>query len=144
MELPHRLFTGVVVPPAVAREIAPTLPGPPPWIVVRRLSQPLHPEVARAALDPGESEALSLALELGAAGIVLDDLRARRRALGLGIHVVGTLGILLLAKRRGLIPSVRPDIAALAAARFYFAEEIAATILAAAGESDQLDPSDVA
>ncbi len=81
LELPHRLFTRVVVPPAVAREIAPTLPDPPPWIVVRPLSRPLHPTIARAALDPGESEALSLALELGAAGIVLDDLRARRELL---------------------------------------------------------------
>lgn len=49
-----------------------------------------------------------MALELKADAVILDDRPARRLALGLGLPVVGTVGILLRAKQTGLIPSVRP------------------------------------
>lgn len=40
--------------------------------------------------------------------VVLDDLAARRCAGANGLDVIGTLGIILLAKRRGIIPAIRP------------------------------------
>lgn len=57
----------------------------------------------------------------------------------LGLHVVGTLGVLLLAKRRGPIPAVRPEIEALDAVRFRFGPEIADSVLADAGEASETD-----
>jgi predicted nucleic acid-binding protein len=50
------------VPPAVAREVELSLPAS---VRERKLSRPIPAAVLRAALDPGESEAISLALELG-------------------------------------------------------------------------------
>lgn len=56
---------------------------------------------------------LSLALEETDAAVVLDDLAARKFAITFQIPLLGTLGILLRAKRAGLIGSLRPDLQAL-------------------------------
>jgi predicted nucleic acid-binding protein len=131
----HDLVDSVLIPPAVALEVVPTLPHRPPWIVRRALSLPIPPQILRAGLDPGETDALSLAVELQAADIALDDLRARRLALAMGVPVIGTLGLLLRAKRRGLLHSVLPEITALIAVGFYAAPTVIRSILVAAGEN---------
>lgn len=59
-------------------------------------------------LDRGESEAMALALELGADLLLLDEREARRAAKRLGLTFVGVLGVLLGAKAKGLIPAIRP------------------------------------
>ncbi len=73
LQLLQTLFTSLAVPPSVAREIAPSVP-PTPWIVERGLTQPIAPLVLRSNLGVGESEALSLALELRAERLVAADL----------------------------------------------------------------------
>ena len=52
------------------------------------------------AVDPGEREAIALALATGAT-VVLDDRRGRRRARSLGVPLTGTLGVLLALHRAG-------------------------------------------
>ncbi len=59
------IFTAVIVPPAVAREIQPRVPSV-PWILERPLEQAIAPLVLRASLEAGESEASSLAIEVHA------------------------------------------------------------------------------
>lgn len=58
-------------------------------------------------LGPGESATLTLAQAHGLEAII-DDLAGRKCAVSLGIPVRGTLGIVLAAKQRGLIPQARP------------------------------------
>lgn len=58
-------------------------------------------------LDQGEAEAIALAAETPRALLLLDERRARLAARKLRLSMTGTLGILLEAKRRALIPSVR-------------------------------------
>jgi len=53
------------------------------------------------ALDPGEAEVIALALELETKDVVLDDLDARRFARRSGLLPIGTLGLILAAKRAG-------------------------------------------
>ncbi len=64
----------------------------------------------------------------------LDDARARSFAEGLGLRVVGTIGILLLAKRRRLIPAVQPLLDAAWACGFYLDAELYSVALQLAGE----------
>jgi hypothetical protein len=132
----QKLFTDIVVPPAVQREVAPSLPQLPVWIETRPLRQSVHPRVVQASLDPGESEAISLALELRADRIILDDLRARHLAKTLSLAVVGTAGVIFAAKQRGLISAVRPPLDALRAAGFRLRKEVYEEVLKAAGEGD--------
>lgn len=61
----------------------------------------------RADLDHGESEAIVACKELRADVLLVDDAEARRMARNFGIAVLGTGGILVLAKRKGLLASVR-------------------------------------
>jgi predicted nucleic acid-binding protein len=64
LALLQRTFGEIHVPPAVARELSPGVPDLPSWIVVRGLAQPIASEILRASLGAGESEAMSLALEV--------------------------------------------------------------------------------
>ena len=58
---------------------------------------------ALGQLHQGELEPIVLAQELSADFVVLDDLLARRKAQRLEINVIGTVGLLLLIEKRGLL-----------------------------------------
>lgn len=72
-----------------------------------------HFRALRRDLDPGESESIALALELGADLILLDEHDGRRLAQQQGLKPMGVVGVLLLAKQRGLLPPIRPELDAL-------------------------------
>ena len=131
----ERLYEEVVIPFAVQSEVAPSMPKPPPWVHTQTLQRPLDSRVAHAALDAGETESISLALETRAQWVILDDLQARRLAKDLGLAVVGTAGVLFAAKQRGFIAAVRPPLDALRAAGFRLRKDVYEEILKAAGES---------
>lgn len=103
------LFQAVVIPPAVASELS--HPGTPEIVRVWIDSAPLWlavraPERLNPALtfdDPGEREAISLALELKADFLLADDRKARRAAQALGLSVTGAIGVLELASARRLL-----------------------------------------
>lgn len=78
----------------------------------------------REELDAGEAEAIALATELPDCEVVLDDLRARRKAMRLGLSVIGVVGLLVQAKRRGLVEARRPLLDALRARGFYVSDAL--------------------
>lgn len=106
----------------------------PDWIEGRALAQPLASQIVAARLGAGEREAIALALEMGAAELVLDDLAARRLAQSLQLVVIGSAGLLLRAKEHGLIQRVRPLMQAMQDVDFHISERVFAGILSAAGE----------
>src|SRR5919197_4622831 len=69
-------------------------------------------------LDRGEAAAIALAVEVPHAVVLLDDRKARITAQGLHLPVMGTIGLLLRAKRLGLLTEVRPVMDELAKAGF--------------------------
>jgi predicted nucleic acid-binding protein len=131
LSLLERLFGEILAPPAVTREVELSLPG---FIRERKLSQPIPEVVLRASLDPGESEAVSLALELAADRVILDERAARRLARDLGLPIIGVLGILLASKQKGLIPVVRPTLDALVKSRFRITPDLYEWLLTETGE----------
>jgi predicted nucleic acid-binding protein len=132
LELLQRLFDIVIAPPAVAREIGPSLGALPPWISERH---PVSIPALALALDPGEREAIALAVQLSADVIVLDDLAARRAARQLGLNVTGSAGLLVQAHRRGLIDAVQPHLDAMVANGLFVGRQLYREILEAAGEA---------
>jgi predicted nucleic acid-binding protein len=94
----------------------------------------IHPSVAAWDLGPGESSVLSMALADPGSWAVLDDGRARRCARGLRIPVIGTLGLILLAKGLGRIPLARPVIDRLKVSGMYLSDEVIDQVLKRAGE----------
>jgi hypothetical protein len=111
----HELYGSVLVPATVQAELLrPTKTCPAiditglPGIEIRR------PVSAPAALgipldlDPGETEAIALAIELHANLLLMDERKGTEAARKLGLTTIGVLGMLLDAKHRGLIPAYYP------------------------------------
>jgi uncharacterized protein len=85
------------------------------------------------ALGQGEVSAIALAMELGCP--VLMDERLGRRVAGLhGVRVIGSAAILIAAKERGLIPTVKPVLADWRAAGYFLSEALLRAVLQRAGE----------
>ncbi len=104
------LFRRVLIPPAVAEELQrPRTPAPvrawmgspPAWLEVRTPCQPLV--ITALPLGAGEREAISLAQDLRAELLLMDDLEGREEAEHHGFAVMGTLRVLELAAERGLL-----------------------------------------
>ncbi|GCL36173.1 hypothetical protein SR1949_12750 [Sphaerospermopsis reniformis] len=62
----------------------------------------------KTEIDPGEAEAIALAMEIKADRIIIDDYKGRVVASRLGLKVTGILGVLLIVKHRGLINNIKP------------------------------------
>lgn len=74
---------------------------PPPWLTIKASTGKLDNELFD--IDPGEREAILLAEELAADGILIDDRAGRELAERRGLTVIGTLGILEIAAEDGLL-----------------------------------------
>ena len=85
-------------------------------------------------LGRGELEAMALFRKLRADLLLLDDRRARRVANLNEIPIIGSLGVLLFAKRQGVIPSVKPLINTLEASGIHIGKPLIQKILLLAGE----------
>lgn len=94
----------------------------------------IHPTVAAWDLGLGEREVLSWAAASPGARVILDDSAARACAGALGVRVRGTLGVLLGAKKAGLVPAVAPLIEALRATGLFLSGSLVRRVLAAADE----------
>ncbi len=133
----------VLIPPAVITEIAigrgmgVNLPDVQvlDWIQIQRpISTDALPLVTN--LGPGETQVLMLALEIPAAIAVLDDALAREMAEVLDLPLTGTLGLLLDAKRAGLVSQIKPLLDRLQVLGFRLAEHTRIAVLRLAGELD--------
>ncbi len=133
LELLHGLFERVVVPPAVEREVWPSLGELPLWAERRSVLPPLG---FADHLHSGEREAIALAVQLAADLVLMDDLQGRHVATALGLTVVGSLGLLVRAKRVMLIREVRPLMDAMIASGLYASNAVYRQILTIAGESE--------
>ena len=138
--LPVDLGIEGAIPEAVAAEVRAGddadpakvwLLGAAPFPVV---SAPVAPVVAAWGLGDGESAAISYALDRPGVEAVLDERAARACAQTLGVRPRGTLGVLVLAKREGVIAEVRPAIGALLQAGYHLGSDLVAVVLADAGE----------
>jgi uncharacterized protein len=112
LDLMQLLFDTVIIPVSVRDEImgaaAKITVNLPSFIRVEPVAAELPVRFLKLNLHAGESEAISLALERDIQGIILDDKQAREIAAELGLKVIGTLGLLILARRKGFLSEVRP------------------------------------
>lgn len=138
-QLIPQLFTEILVPSGVFEEIIakddtasrllPTIT----WIQTVEVNT-IEPEVAAWDLGKGESQVLSLALQNSDFAAIIDDRAARRCSQALGITTIGTGGLLILAKRRGIISSISPGIQALRDAGLWLSDNLVNLLKQQAGE----------
>ena len=103
------------------------------WEIVS-VSDPVPASVIPWKLDRGEESVLTLALGSPDCEVVIDDLAGRQCAQAHGIPLLGTLGVVILAKRVGRITAARPVIEELRRAGLYVSEEVIAKALKPVGE----------
>ena len=140
LHLPEQLFGEVRVPEAVFAEVC--VPGKPEadtlraWLRqrVRTVSLSDYTIVKPEGLGRGELEAMALYLALSADLLLVDDARAKKVAYLNGLEVIGSVGVLLLAKRRGLISQLKPFLDILATSDIYLSESSIRTVLKNVGE----------
>jgi predicted nucleic acid-binding protein len=141
IELLALVGSELVVPRAVADEIGkrggddPTVRALASYSPLVVVETPPVPSIIQAwDLGPGESAVLAFAHATPGTLAILDDLAARRCAGTLGIPVKGTLGLVLLAKQRGVIPAARPVVETLRLAGMYLSDSVTNQALALVGE----------
>lgn len=142
LDLLQELFGTILIPQAAYDEVvthAPSRPGAAEvrqadWIHTQAPADQTKVNYLRADLDTGEAEALVLAEELDADWVLLDETKARFAAELLGLRFMGTVGLLLLAKRMGKIVAIRPLLDELRIKKFHLSEKVYQAVLQEAGE----------
>ena len=131
----------VVVPRSVAQEIHrrgsddPTVQSIEKALWLTVIDALPIPDTIRAwDLVEGENAVLAWGHTNPGTVIIIDDLAARRCAAAHGIPVRGTLGLILSAKKRGLIPEARPVLENLRQSGMYLSNRILSQALALVGE----------
>ncbi len=112
----QQIYPKILIPPAVHSELT-RLPTLQPtmislldagWLEIQLPTNSQLLVTLNQTLDPGEAEAIALAVELSADRLLIDERLGRSIAAGYGLKLRGLLGILINAKRQGLIPVLKP------------------------------------
>ncbi len=135
-------FGEVLVPGAVYTEIVVAGAGrigameiqAAPWLRMEAVADRIRVDYLLTQLDIGEAEAIVLAQEKQADWLLVDENKARSIAQRLGLHLIGTIGLLLLAKQQGKIPEIRSELDALRRHQFRLSQKVYDLVLKQANE----------
>jgi uncharacterized protein len=115
LDLCRKLYGSVIVPEAVQQELRQATATCPSIEIADYVGFEVRHSHGNAAglgvpgdLDPGETEAIALAIELHADLILMDERKGTAAAKEIGLATIGVLGVLLEAKRAGLIDRILP------------------------------------
>lgn len=140
LDLLPSMFKDIVVPDLVVKEImAKGGVGPNLGRWIKRIEDvPIAPQVASWDMGDGESAVLSFAFSNKEYWAVIDDREARRCAMSLGCRFTGTVGIIVLAKRRGIITSVSDSLEKLKNAGLWLSDSFVEDVCKKSGERRRL------
>ena len=137
-----QLFEQVVIPKIVADECLVDKTRPGAFAISQAIDGAfiqIHPPFPAnnnelfEVLDEGEAAAITLANSL-CASLLIDEKLGRHVAKQLGVKIIGTIGILLLAKQKNLIPSVKPILTLLKNGHYFLSDQLIKEALMRAGE----------
>lgn len=143
LNLLQQLYGEVIIPAAVYEEIVVIGAGLPGsrevqacgWIKPIKARNETAVASLKLELDPGEAEAIALAIELKADLLLLDERKGRTIAARLGVRSIGILGTLIEAKQNGYVPAIKPILDRLIhEAGFWLQRELYEHILSSADE----------
>lgn len=143
LSLLHRIFGTLIIPTAVAREIAAYQSAGPgsidlgsqDWIQTRSLQSDQQVQLLLPTLDRGEAEVIALALEVNAERVVIDELTGRKVAESLDLKVIGSVGILMRAKQLGYVENIHPYLQQMKQVGIYFSDRFIRAVLRQVGEA---------
>lgn len=130
LDILPQVFSTITIPTAVAAEVGIEAD----WLIVRTVQNLAVVATLKTQVDSGEAEAIATAMELGDVFVILDDRKARLLALQLSLKVIGTVGMLLRAKRFGVIAEIKPLLTALNQVDFRISQALIQKAVQIAGE----------
>ena len=131
LELLYHLYGQIITTFDIAIEFGEPLPE---WVEIVSVKDKYRQQLLELQIDKGESSAIALALEIPYCTIILDDFKARKIAIKLGLSFTGTIGVIVRAKLRGIIPSIIPLLEKIKLTNFRLSPEIELQALKEAGE----------
>lgn len=126
LSLLQKLFDEVFITEEVKKEYGIDLPK---WIKVKEVQNKIQQNALNLILDVGEASSIALSLETGNSLLIIDEKKGRRIAQELGLKIIGTLGIILRARERGLVDSIENLLEKLENADFRISQSLKAKIL---------------
>ena len=99
----HELFSDLTVTAEVEFEFG-ELPN---WITIREVTDKGQYLKLAEELGKGEASSIALAMEFEESLLIIDERKGRKKADALGIETIGSLGVLIKAKEKGVIKEVR-------------------------------------
>lgn len=103
LSLLKELFQEILITTAVYEEFGGSLPN---WILVTNVKDKHMQKELEKRLDRGEASSIALALEIDNSTLIIDEIKGRRIAQSFNINIIGTIGIILFADKKGLISDV--------------------------------------
>ena len=131
LDLLNKLYGDILTTSVIAEEYGKPLPA---WVIIANPSEMDFNHILELTPDRGEASAIALALEIKDCVLIVDDYKARVIAVGLGIEIKGTIGVIVSAKLKGIIPSIKPVLEKIKNTNFRLSEEIEQLALKQAGE----------
>ncbi len=102
-------------------------------LLIHRCTTPASQFELALHVDSAEASAIAAAAEW-ACGVLMDDKAARRMAKNFGVASIGTVGVLVLAKQKKLLPSIKPLLDQLTQSGYFLGDKLMDSALAAVGE----------
>ena len=127
----QKLFGTVTTSTEVAEEFGKPLPE---WIQIKSAQDKNLQSALFLQVDLGEASAIALAAEHQPSLLIIDDMKGRKLAQKLNLNITGTLGLILIAKREGILPKIRPIFDKIQLTNFRIAPGLLEDILKQAGE----------
>lgn len=141
LELLHAMYDEVIIPEAVFHEVcveddiaSRAVRKSLDWIIVKKIQHPENKKYYRTRLHDGEVEVMILAQEIHADAVIIDDLAARSTAEYYELPITGTLGVLIKAKKKGIIETVMPIVDKMRENHIYYSDTLIELIKERAGE----------
>jgi predicted nucleic acid-binding protein len=131
LDLLNKLYGEIITTGIIAEEYGKPLPA---WVTIVNPTEMDFNNMLKLTPDRGEASAIALALEIKDCVLIVDDYKARVIAVGLGIEIKGTIGVIVSAKLHGIIPSIKPVLEKIRNTNFRLSEEIELIALQQAGE----------
>ncbi|MBI4931876.1 MAG: DUF3368 domain-containing protein [Bacteroidetes bacterium] len=131
LDLLRKTYGQILTTLEVASEFGQPLPD---WIEIKSPVDKSRQQNLEIQLDKGEASAIALAIETPGSTLILDDYKARSIAEKLGLEITGTIGVIVKAKLKGIIPSIKPILSKIRNTNFRLAVEIEKLALKEAGE----------
>ncbi len=140
LELLQRIVGEIIIPEEVSKELFEYKKSDVKiiksckWIRVEKVKSRNDVELLMPTLDRGEAEVIILSKELKADLVIIDELSARKVAMMLDLSLIGTVGLLIAAREKGLIEKVKPLWNEMIAQGIRYGEEFYRKVLQEIGE----------